>query len=147
MTAESSLFLTQGGNYSLQSRLNEVRGKLFGINKKVNELEYNMIFLLVRPDLINYSSSEDNNNHQQTGSEDSGTQSHATDNSAYYKWEPTFITNPAELHGKIADYMGIRYGLLINQKELIESMDAEKSKGPDKNEVRYYYHGSDNGTM
>ncbi len=126
----------QGGSYSLQSRLSEVRSKLFEINKTVSELESNVLFLLCRPDLINYSPKD--SSEQETSTENADTQKLATDNSAYYRWEPTFITNPSKLHSKIDERMSLRYELMVSEGEISDALyEEKKQRHSERNDLPY----------
>ena len=123
------IFSSLAGNYSLEAKLQSIRGKLSEINTAVRKLESNMIFLLVNPGLVNYTSSETSNSSEQesvwnTGEDHSAVVS--TPKTDYGQEE--FMTNPIQLHDELSQNMGVRHALMVSEDEIVDAIDAQKKK-------------------
>lgn len=121
--------LSMGGNYSLKARLRDVRAKLFEINSAVKKLESNMIFLLVNPELITYTSSQDSDSssEQQFTNASEPNQEHVAIITSLYGPEQ-FLTNPIELHGQYAENMGARHDLMTRESEILGALHEQNKK-------------------
>ena len=119
-----------GGNYSLESKLQSVRGKLSAVNRSVRQLESNMVFLLVNPHLVNYTSSQSTDTSQQEPHmwdvDSQGTVVASNPKTDFGQEE--FLTNPAEIHGQYSDAMGLRHSLMVNEDEILSALHEEKKQ-------------------
>lgn len=121
--------LSMGGNYSLKARLRDVRAKLFEINSAVKKLESNMIFLLVNPELITYTSSQSSGNSsepQSTDVSDPNQEYSVVISNPYIQAQ--FLTNPIELHGQYAENMGARHDLMVSESEILGALHEQNKK-------------------
>ena len=108
--------------------LNEIRNRLFDINKKVREMESNMIFLLVNPDAVII---EEINKQQDLSSLDAENNSNTiTRPKTDFGQEKNYLTDPSQVHAKLAEYMSMRYELLIEEKEILGAIDTERKLHP-----------------
>lgn len=128
--AGQSIFSLQGGSYLLESRLQNIKAKLATVNSAVRRLESNMIFLLVNPDLVTYTSDSTDGGSEQTvrmwSSDGDDPIVMSTPRTDYGQEE--FMTNPAELNGLLADSMGLRHALMVGEKEILSTIDEQKKK-------------------
>ena len=124
-----SIFSPQSGGYSLESRLQNIRAKLSEVNSAVRKLESNMIFLLVNPDLITYTSSQNSNSEQSASMRSSdGDDSIVVSNIRTDYGQEEFMTNPVELNGQYAENMGARHDLMVYESEILSAIDEQKKK-------------------
>ncbi len=132
----------RGGDFSLRARLNHTRGRLFEVSVRLNELESNLIFASLMPEIISVLPKNDN---EETTENDSDKTSHTTDNSLYFSLLPSVINTPSELRGNVAECMNIRYRLILDQTDIVGALDEEKKKSTHANDLEYYYSGNENG--
>ena len=123
-------FSALGGSYSLQTRLQNIRAKLSEVNSAVRKLEFNMIYLLVNPELINYTSSQssDSNNQSESDWSPDGEHSAVMSNPRTDYGQEEFMTNPNELSGQYAENMGVRHDLMVGESEILSAIDEQKKK-------------------
>lgn len=119
-----------GGNYSLQSRLRTVRGRLDEINCKVRNLESNMIFLLVNPHLVIYKNEESQGNQQFTEPLTEGEQPQVMTVQQVDFGQEQYILDPSELNGLLSDNLGTRHELMVAESEILHALYDEKKKDP-----------------
>ena len=136
------LFSGKCGGYSLRSRLNHIRSRLFEVSVRLNELESNLIFASLLPEIVTVLP---NNSNEETTENDSDATSQTTDNSLYFRLLPSVIVTPSELRGNVAECMNIRYKLILDQSDIVGALDEEKKKSDHANDVEYYYYGNENG--
>ena len=125
------VFSSMGGSYSLEVRLQNIRAKLSQVNTAVRNLESNMIFLLVNPELVNYapSQSSDSSSEQQSADAwDFDQHSVVISNPRTDYGQEQFLTNPTELHGLLADSMGARHDLMVNESEILSALYEQNKK-------------------
>ena len=121
-------FSALGGTYSLEARLQNIRAKLSNVNSAVRNLESNMIFLLVNPELI-YSTSSDSKSEQSISMWSSeGDNSTVVSSIRTDYGQEGFITNSIELSGQYAENMSARHDLMICQSEILSAIDEQKKK-------------------
>lgn len=138
MTSEGNLFSTTGGNYSLESRLQSVKSRLFNVNRKVRDLESNVISLLVNPERI-YSTQSSS-----TSSDGEGSQVMRIQQVDF--GQEQYLTDPAMLDDQLSESLGMRYALMIAEKEIfaaIHERDKEKEKNHEPLDHHYYSESSD----
>ena len=123
------VFSSMGGSYSLEARLQNIRAKLSQINTSVRNLESNMIFLLVNPELVTYTDQSTVSSQQQDmGSGlDNEYESVMTVQRTDFGQEQ-FLTNPTELHDLLADNMGTRHDLMVSETEILSALYEQKKK-------------------
>src|SRR3989338_3179238 len=121
--------LSIGGNYSLEAQLRDIRAKLSEINIAVRKLELNMIFLLVNPEFVNYTSSQSSGSSsepQSTDAADPNQEHSVVMNNPYVPAQ--FLTNPVELHGQYAENMGARHDLMVSESEILSTLYEQNKK-------------------
>ena len=127
------LFSSQGGSYLLESRLQNIRGRLSAINTSVRNLESNMIFLLVNPERVTYTSEDSGSSEQHTG-DLSDSSSGDTQSSVVVSTPRTdfgqewFTTNPYELNDQLSKSVTVRHSLMISENEILAAIDEQKKK-------------------
>ena len=142
MTSEGNLFSTTGGNYSLESRLQSVKSRLFNVNRKVRELESNMIFLLVNPELT-YSTQSSST----SSSDGEGSQSQVMRIQQVDFGQEQFMTDPVMLDDELSQSFGLRHSLMTAEEEILAAIherDKEKEKNHEPLDHHYYSESSDN---
>ena len=124
-------FSALGGNYSLESRLRSIRGKLSEINSAVRNLESNMIFLLVNPELVNSTPSEASSSSQE---QEIANLWGYEPNSVVMSVPKTdygqeqFTTDPIELDNQLAQHMGVRHSLMVCESEILAAIYERNKK-------------------
>ena len=135
MTGEGSLFSTTGGSYSLEARLQAIKSRLFDVNKKVRELESNMIFLLVNPELTYTTTQSSNSSNNQGTSDIDGSQNQGQVLSSQQVdfGQEQYLTNPAELDDKLSQNLGSRHALMVTEEEILAAIhERDKEKDYEK---------------
>lgn len=103
----SSISNSTAGDYSLQSQLNTIRGKLFDVNKSLRDLEFNMLFLLAHPEVVSI-----NPDNKQSSSNQS----------------ITYNTNRIEVDIQHAEYMTSRYDLMLTERDILAAIYEKKQE-------------------
>ena len=135
MGAEEGLISSRGGTYSARGRLDQVRTKLSLMNSRISDLESNVIFLLANPFLINCQPINISDQVQEN-QEHSDSDFMLSAYNPYSRWEPTFTVDSVDLHARLAECLGMKYSLMLEQKSLVEGLnEEEKKQGKDPREV------------
>ncbi len=129
-----------GGNCSLESRLQSIRGRLSEVNSSVRKLESNMIFLLVHPELLTYTSNSDGDSKTRNEYvwEVDRQSSVVMSNPRTDYGQEEYTTNSSELHSKIDESMSLRYELMISEGEISDALYEEKKQWhSERNDLPY----------
>ena len=115
---------------SLEAKLQNVRAKLSDVNGSVRKLESNMIFLLVHPQLVTFTSqgSDEQQDPHTWNVDTQGTVMMSNPQTDYGQEE--FLTNQTELNGQYAENMGLRHDLMVTKDEILDALYEQKKKIP-----------------